>query len=132
MGYAGPCSKYTIQNTTHTDLTPIALGPRTMDSRLSGASLTEVTGVQWPSGEEGGDLTMTREEIILEKLRSLPPERLDEVLDFVEFLERRAKDQRWIANDAWAMNMAKERGFSHLTEEDVAQIVKAHRRQERL
>ena len=72
---------------------------------------------------------MTREEIILEKLRSLPPERLDEVLDFVEFLQRRTQDQRWIAIDAWAMNMAKERGFSHLTEEGIAQIVKADRRE---
>jgi len=68
---------------------------------------------------------MTREEIILEKLRSLPSERLDEVLNFVEFLERRTKNQRWIAFDAWAVNMAKDKGFSHLTEEDVAQIVKA-------
>jgi hypothetical protein len=25
--------------------------------------------------------------------------------------------------DEWAMNLAKEKGFSHLTEEDVAQIV---------
>ncbi len=74
---------------------------------------------------------MTREQIILDKLRSLPPEQVEEVLDFVEFIQQRVKRQQWISFDQWAMNLAKERGFHHLTEEDVAQIVKTHRKEGR-
>ncbi len=74
---------------------------------------------------------MTREQIILDTLRSLPPEQVEEVLDFVEFIQQRVKRQQWISFDQWAMNLAKERGFHHLTEEDVAQIVKTHRREGR-
>lgn len=73
---------------------------------------------------------MTREQLILDKLRRLPPERIEEVLDFVEFVEQRAQRQRWVSFDEWAVNLAKERGFHRLTEEDVAQIVKTHRRRE--
>lgn len=76
---------------------------------------------------------MTREEeqIILERVRKLPPERFQEVLDFIEFLELRERQQQWVAFDAWARNLAKARGFHHLTEDDVAQIVEAHRKLDR-
>jgi|APFre7841882630_1041343.scaffolds.fasta_scaffold270321_1 hypothetical protein len=64
-----------------------------------------------------------KEEVFLEKLRQLPSERKQEVLDFLEFLDLREKTKGWLEFDEWAMNLAKEKGFSHLTEEDVAQIV---------
>lgn len=70
---------------------------------------------------------MEQEQVILEKVRQLPPERLQEVLDFIEFLQQRERQQQWISFDEWALNLAKEKGFHHLTEDDIAQIVKAHR-----
>lgn len=72
-----------------------------------------------------------KEQLILERVCKLPRERLQEVLDFIEFLEHREHKQRWIGFDEWAMNLAKDRGFNHLTEEDVIEIVKAHRRHNR-
>jgi hypothetical protein len=71
---------------------------------------------------------MEQEQVILEKVRQLPPEQLQEVLDFIEFLQQRERQRQWISFDAWAMNLAKEKGFQHLTEDDIAQIVKAHRK----
>lgn len=76
-------------------------------------------------------LRQEQEQLILDKVRKLSPERLQEVLDFIEFLQQRERQQRWVSFDEWAMNLAKERGFYHLTEEDVAQIVKDHRKWER-
>lgn len=64
---------------------------------------------------------------IVEKIQSLPPESIDEVIDFIEFIEHREKRRIWIEFDEWAMNLAKEKGFSQLTEEDIAEIVKQHR-----
>jgi hypothetical protein len=64
-----------------------------------------------------------KEEIILGKLRKLSSEKKQEVLDFLEFLEEREKAKGWLEFDEWAMNLAKERGFSYLTEGDVAKIV---------
>jgi hypothetical protein len=61
---------------------------------------------------------------IVEKLQSLPPERIDEVIDFIEFIDGREKKKEGVAFDEWAMNLAKEKGFHHLTEEDIAEIVK--------
>ena len=64
-----------------------------------------------------------KEEVILGKLRKLSSEKKQEVLDFLEFLEEREKAKGWLEFDEWAMNLAKERGFSYLTEGDVAKIV---------
>jgi len=64
-----------------------------------------------------------KEEVILEKLRRLSPERKKEILDFLDFLEFREGTMKWLEFDEWATNLAKERGFHHLTEEDVAKIV---------
>ena len=66
---------------------------------------------------------------VIEKLRRLPPQLAEEVLDYIEFLELREERRQWVAFDEWAMNLARERGFSHLTEEDIAEIVRAHPRQ---
>lgn len=41
----------------------------------------------------------------------------------------RSKEKKWIEFDEWAINLAREKGFNHLTEEDVAEIVKAYRRE---
>lgn len=64
---------------------------------------------------------------IVEKIQSLPPESVDEVIDFIEFIGQREKRRIWIEFDEWALNLAKEKGFSQLTEEDIAEIVKQHR-----
>lgn len=73
--------------------------------------------------ENMGEAKRLSEEIILEKLRKLPSERKREILDFVDFLESREKLRGWVEFDEWAMNLAKEKGFSHLTEQEVAEIV---------
>jgi hypothetical protein len=75
------------------------------------------------SEENMGEAKRVSEEIILEKLRKLPSERKREILDFVEFLESREKSERWVEFDEWAMNLAKEKGFAHLTAQEVAEIV---------
>jgi len=64
-----------------------------------------------------------KEEVILEKLRRLSVEKKKEVLDFLEFLEYRERAMKSLEFDEWAANLAKEKGFHHLTEEDVAKIV---------
>jgi len=64
-----------------------------------------------------------KEEVILEKIRRLSAERKKEVLDFLEFLEYREGAMSGLEFDEWAANLAKEKGFHHLTEEDVARIV---------
>lgn len=63
------------------------------------------------------------EEVILEKLRRLSPERKQALLDFLEFLDSRERVTEWIKFDEWALNLAREKGFAHLTESDVARIV---------
>jgi len=68
-----------------------------------------------------------REEVILEKLRRLPSERKQEILDFLEFLDSRERAKEWLEFDEWAINLAKEKGFAHLTEEDIARIVTDYR-----
>ena len=70
---------------------------------------------------------MSEQQEILKKIQNFPPNRIEEVVDFIEFIERREKRKAWIEFDEWAMNLAKEKGFYHLNEEDVAQIVKQHR-----
>ena len=70
---------------------------------------------------------MSEQQEILEKIQNFPPNSIKEVIDFIEFIERREKRKTWIEFDEWAMNLAKEKGFYHLNEEDIAQIVKQHR-----
>jgi len=59
-----------------------------------------------------------KQQQILEKIRSFPPEKIEEVLDFIEFIEEREKRKAWVEFDEWAMNLAKEKGFYHHTEEE--------------
>ena len=63
------------------------------------------------------------EEILLQKFRSLPPEKREEFIDLLDFLTSGKKAENWLEFDEWALNLAKERGFNHLTEEDVARIM---------
>ncbi|HWP91836.1 MAG TPA: hypothetical protein VNN20_06530 [Thermodesulfobacteriota bacterium] len=67
------------------------------------------------------------EKKVLDAFRKLSPEKKQEVLDLIEFIESKDRVTKWIEFDEWAVNLAKEKGFNHLTEEDVAQIVEAHR-----
>ena len=59
----------------------------------------------------------------------IPESSLEEVYDYLEFLKWRAT-KREIEFDEWARNLAKARGFDHLTEDDVAKIVKECRREQ--
>lgn len=58
----------------------------------------------------------------------IPENLLEEAFDYLEFLKWRARKKE-IEFSEWAVNLAKERGFSHLTEEDVTKIVKDSRRE---
>jgi len=74
-----------------------------------------------------GKVEKDLEKKILNAFRGLSPEKKQEVIDFIEFIESRDQLIKWIEFDEWALNLAKEKGFNHLTEDEVAQIVKAHR-----
>ena len=63
------------------------------------------------------------EEILLQKFRSLPPEKREEFIDLLDFLTAGKKAENWLEFDEWALNLAKETGFNRLTEEDVARIM---------
>ena len=64
-----------------------------------------------------------KEGIVIEKFRRLSKEKKEAVLDFLEFLESREKVKRWLEFDEWAINLAKQKGFYQLTDDDVARIV---------
>lgn len=70
-------------------------------------------------------------EQLLDVIEELPGEKVLEVLDFAKFLRWQdiVEARAIIEFDAWAENLAKEKGFAHLTEEDVAQIVHECRRE---
>jgi hypothetical protein len=64
----------------------------------------------------------------VERLRTLDPEQRRIVLDFIESLKERMLMESWVEFDEWARNLAKQKGFDRLTDEDVAEIVTTHRR----
>jgi len=64
-----------------------------------------------------------KEGVVIEKFRRLSQEKKEEVLDFLEFLESRGKVKAWLEFDEWAINLAKQKGFYQLTDEEVACIV---------
>ncbi len=76
-------------------------------------------------------MTIGYAEQLRDVIEELPGEKVLEVLDFAKFLRWRdlVKAREVIEFDAWAENLAKEKGFTHLTEEDVAQIVHEFRRE---
>jgi len=70
------------------------------------------------------------EETIMERIRQLPPSAKQAVFDFLDFLSSRGKAREWIEFDEWALNLAKEKRFFNLTEDDVARIVSDFRREQ--
>jgi hypothetical protein len=76
-------------------------------------------------------MTISYAEQLLDVIEELPGEKILEVLDFAKFLRWRGlvEAREVIEFDAWAENLAKEKGFAYLTEEDVAQIVHEFRRE---
>ncbi len=72
--------------------------------------------------------TITREKKYIRKeIEKLPPELIREVLNFIEFLKQKERQKGWVEFDEWALNLAKEKGFSKLTEKDISGIVSAYR-----
>jgi len=63
------------------------------------------------------------EKAVFEIFRGLPQDKKQELFDYLEFLASRDKTQKWLEFDAWAINLAKSKGFSNLTEDDVERIV---------
>ena len=76
-------------------------------------------------------MTIGYAEQLRDVIEELPGEKVLEVLDFAKFLRWRdlVKSREVIEFDALEENLAKEKGFTHLTEEDVAQIVHEFRRE---
>ena len=76
-------------------------------------------------------MAVSHVEQLLDVIGELPGEKVLEVLDFARFLRWQdlVEAREIIEFDAWAENLAKEKGFTHLTEEDVAQIVHEFRRE---
>jgi len=76
-------------------------------------------------------MTIGYAEQLLDVIEELPGEKVVEVLDFAKFLRWQdlVEGRETIEFDAWAENLAKEKGFAYLTEEDVAQIVHEFRRE---
>jgi hypothetical protein len=70
-------------------------------------------------------MVMNHVEQLLDAVKDLPETRILQVLDFARFLkwQDEAKAREIIEFEAWAENIAKEKGFAHLSEEDVAYIV---------
>ena len=66
---------------------------------------------------------VNEEKIIIEKYRKLPPNKKQELLGFLESLESGETVRDWMEFDAWALNLAREKGFAQLTEADIASIV---------
>ena len=64
-------------------------------------------------------------EQLLDAVKDLPETKVLQVLDFARFLkwQDEAKVREIIEIEAWAENLAREKGFAHLSEEDVAYIV---------
>jgi len=50
-----------------------------------------------------------------------------EIQDFIEFLKEKQMKKEWIEFDEWAVNLAKKKGFSRLTEKDISKIVSTYR-----
>jgi len=70
--------------------------------------------------------SITKEKLKKE-IDKLPPEMLREIQDFIEFFKEKQIKKDWIEFDEWAVNLAKEKGFSNLTEKDISEIVSAYR-----
>lgn len=58
-------------------------------------------------------------------VKRLSPQKRQELLDYAQFLQWQGqqKQRELVSFDAWAINLAKRRGFDRLTEEEVLAIV---------
>ncbi len=58
-------------------------------------------------------------------VKQLSPEKQQELLDYAQFLQWQSqrKQRGLVSFDAWALNLAKKRGFDQLTEDEVLAIV---------
>jgi len=65
---------------------------------------------------------------IKKEIDKLPPQLIQEVLDFIRFLRQKEEAKTWIEFDEWALNLAKEKGFSNLSEKEIANIVESFRK----
>jgi len=65
---------------------------------------------------------------IKEEIDKLPPQLVQEVLDFIEFLKQKEEIKMWVEFDEWALNLAKEKKFSNLSEKEVTDIVESFRK----
>jgi len=63
------------------------------------------------------------EKSVLEIFRGLPQDKKQELFNYLQFLASRDKTKKWLEFDAWAINLAKSKEFSNLTEDDVGRIV---------
>ncbi|MEW6097038.1 MAG: hypothetical protein AB1567_11040 [bacterium] len=68
---------------------------------------------------------------VLQAVKDMPPQKIQEVVEYANFLRwKEIKETKEIVEfDEWALNLAKERGFNRLTEDDVARIVHECRRE---
>jgi hypothetical protein len=67
------------------------------------------------------------EEKIIQKFRTLSPEKKREAIDYLDLLASGKKAKVWVEFDEWAFNLAKKKGFDRLTEKDVARVVSDYR-----
>ena len=67
------------------------------------------------------------EEKIIQKFRTLSPEKKRDAIDYLDLLASGKKAKEWVEFDEWAFNLAKKKGFDRLTEKDVARVVSDYR-----
>jgi len=71
----------------------------------------------------------TKADLLVKVVGLLPEEKVAQVLDFAEFIlwqETRSPDET-TSFERWTERLAQDKGFAHLSEEDVAYIVHASR-----
>ncbi len=68
-------------------------------------------------------VTNRDEEIIIRSFRALSPNKKRKAIDYLDLLASGKKAKDSVEFDEWAINLAKQKGFDRLTEEDVARIV---------
>ncbi|MDI6794874.1 MAG: hypothetical protein QME81_18740 [bacterium] len=67
---------------------------------------------------------------VLQAVRDLPSQKIQEIIEYADFLKwKETKEAKEIVEfDEWALNLAREKGFARLSEDDVAGIVHECRR----
>jgi hypothetical protein len=71
------------------------------------------------------------EDRVLQAVRGLPSQKIQEIIEYADFLRwKETKEAKEIVEfDEWALNLAREKGFGQLSEDDVASIVHECRRE---